>query len=473
MQYILNQLPEYILCQLFCDWLVITDISVLDCALLCRKDNNVQTHLLRLISESSILSPIHSQGICFSPSYWTWLSNRKICVKDLAFDESSLVLFNVMLNQAVANNIILDYCTIEDNVSACWADIDNLKFNSINFLKILNRIEFLSVRSNKMNPSGQQLKEETLISLSTYCTNLKAMNLNISSITAFGLSSIVKLNTHSLKELSLKDCSYLGGDVLSLLPTLLTNLQTLEIFDDKNEEIWFNIIISLNHLRKLSLSAISMYVWRKIQSNLKGLKYLNISIKDNESNDDLIGLFPQSLIELKLRWRFDITDDQHLQNLVSFDQLTNLEELTIFSIFTTSQTTFVSLPSRRLAQITSNTLAQLQFPDSLTDLRMNFGSGIDDLGLITMFTRRNNLPNLKILDLAYNNHIHCEGGLFLLPHRLKYLNLRQCPITPLGTQELLKFKESRPEVMIEGCFTLLSFTSTKPSPFHSMEKIAK
>jgi hypothetical protein len=129
MTFNMSNLPEHILCQLFCDWLLISDISKMDVALCCH--GFTREYLIKFISESSMLSPIKSCEIYFTLHYWLWLVKRKLFIKQLDIsagaEERNNFSFIVKNSHSSINRDIIQ--------NTQFATIDN---NNMSFLFVMN-----------------------------------------------------------------------------------------------------------------------------------------------------------------------------------------------------------------------------------------------------------------------------------------------------------------------------------------------
>eukprot|EP01038_Epipyxis_sp_PR26KG_P014060 gene14060-18862_t len=465
MECALCQLPEQTLCQLFCDWLTITDISSLDCALCC--DNPDRMYLLRIITESSILSPINSTDVDFSLHYWSWLLNRNIYVNALDFkNDEGLFMLEDLINRISDNEFDENYPENQNlNVT-----IMNGQFSIVDSIIKLNHVKSLRLANSWVEINTFLLK------LSSYCTNLKTLSLNIyNTVSSSGLALMLKANSHSLANLTLVNISQEVETVLSQQPLLFSNITELElhkeiIFED---HLWCNMSACLNNLTSLSLSCASATTWRKSLLNFKMLVFLVIVFKEMEENDNLCGLFPHSLVELDLTWRFQSNNVQQLQNLLSFHQLINLKKLTVNSLYneyvveggdnhlsllippslTTIDLKYVNLhfSNNNIIQMLSVkllnlTIAHLPFPVSLTQLNMECCGEVDDDIIISIFTR-NMFSNLTSLNLSNNSNIHSEGFSSLLPHTLTYLTLLHSGFTSMGISEIITFSKMKNSIL--------------------------
>eukprot|EP01038_Epipyxis_sp_PR26KG_P005804 gene5804-8010_t len=437
MDLILCGLPEHILCQLFCDWLTINDISILDCALCCHSIS--RTYLLRIISESSHAFPINSIGVQFSLSYWLWLINRKIYINALVMEGEGL-----MLDDLIHNIHILENNTNKNNNEALVMTIMNVKVPLIDCISILNRIESFRLTETYY---GQVVT--LILNLSSYCTNLKSLTLDTYHFFAdthhnyaSSLTAILDANTHCLTELSLINISHNEEIVLTHHPLLLSNINNLKL--DKNDtledNIWLSISNCLINLTSLSLRLVSVALWRKSSSNLKKLKYLEISFdNDLEEDDDLNGLFPSCLISLDLNWNFKVYEVKQMENLLSFLPLINLKELSI------NQQNICYPPHLTFSIKIPPTLTSI---DCLMRLKMACVNVIDD-NTIAEILANNNFSNLKLLNLSNNDNICCEGFLNLLPLSLTSLDVSDCSgVTSTGISKITALTNRNPRLEV-------------------------
>eukprot|EP01038_Epipyxis_sp_PR26KG_P009773 gene9773-13146_t len=446
----LNRLPKIFLCQLYGDWLMIIDISMLDCAV-CGRDE-----LLKIISSLSMLSCIKSNISDFSLLCWSWLSSRNICVDCLIIGEQrNQITFQTMVEQ-------LTKIDADETI-----EVSNTNINTINSLNILSRLESLSI---------SYADNDLMMQLSSCCTNLKSFKLHY-GVDDIGLTSLLKANLHTLTELSFFNFYFVNAS--SPWPILLSKITKLEICnEDKmyfiDEQLWYSISTCLGNLTTLILKSITIPSWRKSLTNLTNLNYLEILFvdkeneenKENEIDDDRNGLFPQSLIGLTLRllvYPAFLNDIVHLQNIMSFHELTNLKELSLIydtavslinnpiQHITIAKTVSPSFPPRCLDLISNKTLSHLPFPASLMELNMYSCGGVDN-DTITAILTRNNLSNLTSLNLSNNYNIHAEAILEYLPWSLILLELTNCPDISIGTTtKCLTFRQGcKPELIIKN-----------------------
>eukprot|EP01038_Epipyxis_sp_PR26KG_P012405 gene12405-16638_t len=349
-----------------------------------------------------MLSPFHVVSLLpnFSLSYWTWLNNRNFCVDKLFFlgkDAGVQDIVNHLPN--------IDDTNKKKSLSTEWTEIKNIKISYFNSLKILN-----SVKSLEIKYSDDQL----MMKLSMYCYNLKSLNLYKYDTAGSGLISLLRVNFHTLTELSLLKCLHYAESVSSLV-MFLSNIRKLVVLKSEGLllDIWYPMSMSLSKLTNLTLDSISVAVWRKSVLNIINLKYLTITILEEE-NDDFKDLFPQSLVELNLSWYFHIID-MDLKNIMAFNQLTNLRVLT-----TSTSGVFYD------TEILSTSI-----PVTLTQLNIS-----------------------ELYYLSDNKDIRFQDILFVLPYSLTQINLTNCAKFPIGIAKLISSSSTcNPKLEIRHSFS--------------------
>ena len=232
---LLCKLPEQMLCQLFYEWLLITDLSVMDVALCCH--GYTRENFLRIISEFSMRHPLNCCGlryyprnfcgISFTSSYWSWLVERRFLVKQLNVRSLDEELFNFTFvvskcNQSFNKKVINRYTprTVIEN-------------NNMNYI-ILNHVENISFCNQYLN-STKTMMDIDYNSLSRIFTNLKSITFVGFNIYDTNLSSLLESNSHSLTKLILLSCNDITG--INVLSLSLTNLKEFTFFSNSTNSI--------------------------------------------------------------------------------------------------------------------------------------------------------------------------------------------------------------------------------------------
>eukprot|EP01038_Epipyxis_sp_PR26KG_P016766 gene16766-22943_t len=353
----LFRLPEHVLCQMFCDWLTITDLSFLDRAFLC-SSNFSRNNLLKIISESSMQSPIHSNNLLFSPCLLAWLNDRKFCVKHLEFFErEDISMLLASLRDIDLINDIKETKSEEKIAKLKFVDTISV-FTQIESLKFRNCIQIYIHKAN-----------DALINLTSFSKSLTSLELEECNVYDFGHSEVLITNREHLTKLSLRKCFYLAG---KFDPLLLSNIKVLDLdlnINPRTGEMWNRISYGLKSLKDLTLSATSVSSWRKSLSNLVNLEYLSVCFKmeNIDEDDDFVDFFPSSLIGLDFDWH--LSSLQKDKNLVSLHDLTHLRQLTIgkFNYISTRRTDDNFLPTVP-PSLTAIDLSGLKYNISTTNL---------------------------------------------------------------------------------------------------------
>eukprot|EP01038_Epipyxis_sp_PR26KG_P015459 gene15459-20857_t len=404
MDYILRKLPEHILGQLFCEWLLITDISVLDCALCCHNIN--QRHLLlRIISESSARYPLYSHRFIISPSYWSWLVNRRFCVKQLYFGNDQLFSFDLFWNYF--NQSENDNGWISSNLNKQQLDL-NMNYKLLNFIE---NITFDSVYNNRF------LELSNWKMFFRLCTNLRSLSLERLKINDDSLSSILETSSHYLTQLILIKCDDIIG-TNEVLSSSLTNIKELKIVDCVNLKAdgWNIMLMGLTNLISLTIHYLSVTMLRSM-SNLFLLRSLTFQlINDFNVNNSLSGIiFPEYLSHLSVSFtRYTQLNELDLQNFFA-NELRNVTYLELIrdgyiQNFNSAPSLPEKLTTLDISKFSINfsmaeVVANLIFPSSLTELDMSHLNDDIDEDCIKAMLSNNNLPNLTRLDINGNTNI--------------------------------------------------------------------
>eukprot|EP01038_Epipyxis_sp_PR26KG_P013632 gene13632-18293_t len=429
---LLRRFSDSILYQLFCDWLTIIDISLLDQAFLCWYDSSRQ-QLIRIISDSSMLSPIYSEDSQFSAQFWSWLSNRKFFIKHLVLYsiEDNIKIFDEMVH-----NLSSDCDTRDVQITKEKLFTDELKNSAYNIVA-LAKVKYLGFKnfSDKIYSINS-----TLINLSKHCKNLTSLELGrCYDVNETGLLAILESNVEVLTELSLLEFTELEG--IEINQELLLNIKTLELrLNDWNENMLKSMSVRLKSLRSLTVETVSLTTWRSSLPNLLQLEYLTISLQLDTENDNLQELFPQSLIELSFTWDLEdfsnydffnnytntINKKKRKQNLISFHLLENLQHLSIKNSCLNESSDG------------DNSDYTPTLPSGLITLDLSeYAVKLSSENLVQMLSMKKFI-NLVKLDLSNQDRISGVGLQGLLPPSLEYLDLRFCrSITNEGFLDIL------------------------------------
>eukprot|EP01038_Epipyxis_sp_PR26KG_P015580 gene15580-21041_t len=317
---ILRKLPENSLSELFCNWLLVVEISALDCALCCNK-YSIREDIWRIISESSRLFPLINSYGSYSLTYWSWLVQRNLCVKMLYFcdsDDLETVVSNV--NPSIINKMKEQLSSFNENDDKISSYL-NTSFN------ILNHIQELYF-APEVNKSLSIRTIENYDKLSIIFTNLKILSFDDAcDINDIGLSSMLETNYHCLVKLVLRRCHAITGT--NILPSLFSNIKELEIYYCTClEENGWNIISSgFNNISNLKLHLNKISIGKSLL-NLTQLTSLDVVLQKNTNN--LSAFLPVTLQYLTIL-AHDL-DDAHFKQLLS-NNLHNLIYLDIKSDF--------------------------------------------------------------------------------------------------------------------------------------------
>eukprot|EP01038_Epipyxis_sp_PR26KG_P016029 gene16029-21755_t len=326
----LCKIPEYMLCELFCVWLLITDISVLDVTLCSHA--HTREYLLGIISKSSIHRPLNSCDVSFTSCYWSWLVQRRFFVKQLNVEYKELLNFCFVLDNCNPSTIkIINQNTIRRTMT---------ENNDMNF-DILNRVENISFGSKYPSNDNIIIEMELKACNNLYliCTNLKSVSFDEFNICDNSLSSLLQSNSHYLTQITLIGCYDITG--MNVLPSLLTNVIELNIYDCKslNEDGWQLMSIGLKNLTRLTFYSFSVRMLRNTISSFIHLSYLEFRFagghseweEDDEEEEELDFsgiIFPENLAYLRVSFGDISMNELHLKALFS-NNLHNLKELAI------------------------------------------------------------------------------------------------------------------------------------------------
>eukprot|EP01038_Epipyxis_sp_PR26KG_P013329 gene13329-17866_t len=319
-------LPTDILCHLFSEWLLIVDVSTLDCALCCHR-NFVRQNLLSIISENSINFPFSALVVSFNLSYWSWLVKRNFSVKTLNFKRELLDL-SVVLNNFNMSEIKTIPMNQQNKISKVSTSKNDKQSDFCIIFNILDRVEFIRFYSPSILQS--LLEHETCKKLSLVCTNLKKISITGFDVTDESLSLILESNSHCLSKLELQ-CNSITG--MNILPSFLTNLKELKILycASLQEEGWNKILVGLKNLTSLAFHSSSINMLRNALFHLVHLRFLECSL-DFQAFDDFSGLIShQNLDHLILVFRDNSLNELQFQSAFS-DNLLKLEHLALSSM---------------------------------------------------------------------------------------------------------------------------------------------
>eukprot|EP01038_Epipyxis_sp_PR26KG_P014426 gene14426-19359_t len=417
MEYILCKLPEYILCELFCKWLYVTDISALDCALCCR-NNFAREHIWRIISESSNHIPLNSSCIRnISVSYWFWILSREVFVNIVHFNDANMVITLIDFDPSVVKKI-----TERLPISKDEKDMKKS-------FKVLNRVEEVY-----LGTTYSDLRLKIYNNLAIVFTNLKRLKFERCNITDVELSSILETNRNSLTKLALIKCGDITG--INLLPSLFTNIKELEIvYCGLTDNGWNTVVSGLNNMTRLKLHRSNDMDKGKYLSNLSHLTSLDFTVDDTRGSVDYFSeLIPQTLHNLTLM--ITCTETQfkqtHLKQLFA-KSFNSLKHLVIKSMFTKTifpSSLFGSAPVLFTPNLTAFDLSGFKIRLTMPAILQLFSANLSMLNmsgwrfdiansnsLITMLSN-NNLSNLSLLILTDSVNINNDAFLKFLPPTL-------------------------------------------------------
>eukprot|EP01038_Epipyxis_sp_PR26KG_P009551 gene9551-12863_t len=325
--------------------------------------SNGDFSLMRIISESSILSPIDSRSVTFTLCYWSWLVKRRLFVKQLRIHNFSknpkeMLDFCFVVKTFTPSNIKAISEINDRNIPLLIAMIENETNMS---LCIFNRLESIIFSSSSniyaINKPAVELKIISLI-----CTNLKSLTIDGFSIDNDDASSILESNSHCLTQLTLM--KFTG--VIPAMNLLFANIKELKIIDCKNlsEVGWNDMLMGLKTLTHLTFVCFSMKMLRNtICPIIHGGAY--------GSRFSSAPFLPQSLTSLSC-----LTGPSVLFSMT----------------------------------VTKEALSKLALPSSLTELNMSTLYDIDDNTIIAMLSN-NNLSNLTLLNATVLSHSKFKKGI--------------------------------------------------------------
>eukprot|EP01038_Epipyxis_sp_PR26KG_P012921 gene12921-17318_t len=419
----LFKLPEHIMCQLLFEWLLITDISLMDVALCCH--GNTRAFLLRIISDFSRLHPLNSCCVSFTVCDWSWLVQRRYFVKQL----------NVDTDEDSHNfSLLMDYCKPSMNN---FINQNNpiIETNNTSY-DVLNRVENITFCYNfpwyldDMSKMMIEMKFRAYNNLSVFCTNLKSISFDGFNIDDHNLSSLLESNSHCLTQLTLIRCFDITG--MNVLPLLLTNIKELKIqyCASLNEEGWKLMSIGLKNLTRLTFHPLPLEMLRNTISSFVYLSYLEFEFDEGAfEEEDFSGIiFPENLDYLSVSFGENYLKESQLKALFS-NNLHNLKQLSMsggqfqtvgnannpLNTFNSAPSLPQTLTSLDLSNFSIKfsmaailqlfqVIAKFILPSSLTELNMSSLHVVDNNSMIAMLSN-NNLSNLKRLDISYNSNI--------------------------------------------------------------------
>eukprot|EP01038_Epipyxis_sp_PR26KG_P013409 gene13409-17981_t len=386
---LLLNLPDSLLTELWVNWVTLKELSLLDIAL-C--NHNYRKITWQTISSASSTSPIYgAKSVYLSYSYWRWLINRQICVRNLVvtnFWALSYLSSLLIKGEGFSSDFENEFSKKLSNFTVAFEEKEVLDGSvgdklSLNILSIFKNLEIFTCKDCPI------MSDELLMEISKYLTKLKSFSLisSFADISDESLANMLSTNESSLSKL------IVNGDINTKItgrifsPMLLSNLEELDLSGCVNisEKDYCSISLSLKNLKILSISGneehaiIDDQLLKSMMQKLPNLT--SLSVNRGNFNGEFHPKLPSSLTSLSLTDAENVTY-RGLRKLLSND----LSNLTLLHI------------SRNDHGIDGTAFSGL-LPQSLAELVIDSCEEILDEDLISIFSD-NNLSNLVTLKVT-------------------------------------------------------------------------